>query len=142
LSELSTIGCTERKITELMCSTACTKQIAYRNPALKKWISQFNSKRAKASSSGDKQNRPQFESVAHNRLIYAFCIREQKHDQSQCMKWEPKFQTKNSKFIHANCMHYIYINYAGCSHTKLTEKLNYYTCLLGLCSIEQMFGEK
>lgn len=86
-SELPTISCTERKITESMCSAACTKQIAYRNPALKKWISQSNSKRAKASSSGDKQNRPQFESVAHNRLIYEFCTWEQKHDQSQCMKW-------------------------------------------------------
>jgi hypothetical protein len=56
-----------------MCSAACKKKIAYRNPALKKWISQFNSKRAKASSSGDKQNRLEFESVAHNRLIYEFC---------------------------------------------------------------------
>jgi hypothetical protein len=72
-SELPTIGCTERKITESMCSAACTKQIAYKNPSLKKWISQSNSNRAKASSSGDKQNRPQFESVAHNRLIYEFC---------------------------------------------------------------------
>jgi hypothetical protein len=40
-------------------------------------------------------------------------------------------------------LHYIYtLSTQGCSHTKLTEKLNYYTCLLGLCSIEQMFGEK